>query len=198
MCTSFWGLDTDGHVRPLSRQMGEHMRVASYATLRKMSELAVGEMITFGNEKQEIGIVVATGQQHGDPLIGVLKAADEPHPKLLRPWGDAACLSLGTDWEIEPIFDPSVFPGNINSRRAGWLCLGQSGWAMSFAVSPVDQIGRFALEWWKIGNDSEQINGIGNNAVGFAKWRIWVDEGSRRDPKALPIFEYEAAAPKQR
>jgi hypothetical protein len=174
------------------------MRVASNATLRKMSELVVGELITFGNEKQEIGIVVTTGQQNGDPLVGVLKAADEPHPQLLRPWVDAPCMSLGTDWEIEPIFDLSVFPGNTNSRRAGWLCLGQSGWAMSFAASSVDQMGRFALEWWKIGNESGQINGVGNNAVGFAKWRIWADEESRRDPKASPLFEYEATGAKPR
>ncbi|RWM69132.1 MAG: hypothetical protein EOR81_33025 [Mesorhizobium sp.] len=171
------------------------MRFSIDATLRKMAELTVGELIAFGNETQEIGIVVAAGQANAEPLIGVLKSANEPHPQLLRPWGDTPCLSLGKDLSIEPIFDPSVFPGNTNSRRAGWLCLAQSGWAMSFAISPVDQSGRFTLEWWKFGNEGGQIKGgVGNNAVGFAKWRIWANEETRRDPKASPLFEYEAAA----
>jgi hypothetical protein len=69
---------------------------------------------------------------------------------------------------------------------------------MSFATSPVDQVGRFVLQWWKIGTEGGQINGVGNNAVGFAKWRIWVNEEDRRDPKASPLVEYEAAAPKLR
>ncbi|MER8784288.1 hypothetical protein NKH60_24055 [Mesorhizobium sp. M1006] len=168
------------------------------ATLRKMAELTVGELIAFGNETQEFGFVVATGQQNAEPLVGVLKSAEEPHPLLPRPWGDQACLSFGNDWVVEPIFDPSVFPGNTRSRRAGWLRLAQSGWAMSFATSPVDSSGRLALEWRKIGGESGQITGVGNNAVGFTKWRIWANDESRRDPKSSPLFEYEAAAPKLR
>lgn len=174
------------------------MRVASNATLRKMSDLVFGELVVFGDEVQQIGIVVATGLQNAEPLLGVLKSSDEPHPRLFRPWGDTNCVSFGCGWVIEPLVDEGVFPDNMNSRRAGWLSLSPAGWQMSFASSGIDQFGRVSLEWWNINNQSDSINAPGRGSVGFAKWRIWASDEVRLAPRGAPIFEYEAVPPKPR
>lgn len=174
-----------------------NMRVASNAVLRKMSELTVGELIVFGNDNQQIAITLATGMQNAEPLLGVLLSTDESHPRLLRPWGDDACVSFGHEWIIEPVFTSDVFPHNTSSRRSGWLCLTPMGWVMSFAVTAIDQFGRFGLEWWKLedGNNAA-VSPPGRNTVGFAKWRIWESEDCRKDANARPIFEYEALPPR--
>lgn len=151
-----------------------------------------GELILWGHGARQLGLVL---QKEADWIqVGVLKPVEEPHPHCVSIGPRAPCVSYGCDWIIEPVEDDTVTLGNVqDARRAGLLVLTAQTWMMNFAVGPVMH-GRFHSEWRDL-NGLATVNALPNDHAAFAKWSVWRNAGDRADPRAEPLWRFEAKVP---
>ena len=136
-----------------------------------------------------IGLVVELGENI-EPLIGLLTSSWEI-PRLFRLYKNAVCMNYGQDWAFEPKIAQTSFPSHFEiNRRAGLLVLTETGWAMNFASSGIDQFGRFNCEWLDL-QTYEMSKNLHRGAV-FEQWSIWANKKDRDTGTREPLLTYKA------
>lgn len=160
-------------------------------TLIRAKETKIGDLLIFAENGGRAIAIVFEFNEDREPLVGMLQGDDRP--RLRRINDDELCANMGAAWLIEPENGSATGPGLFDvGRRGGLLVLTRSGWAINFATSNADALGRFSWEW----RDPASGAAIPRIEKGLVvdRWNLWANEDDRDRSGSSPLLTYEAIA----
>lgn len=166
-------------------------RVLGPETLIKARDAKVGDLVVFTENGSRATAIVFEFNEDREPLVGMLEGDDRPRRRRIN--DDELCANLGSDWLFEPGTGSATGPGHFDvGRRAGLLVLTRSGWAINFATSNMDALGRFSWEW------RNPASGVAVPRIEKGQvvdhWKLWANEHDRDRSGSSPLLTYEAIA----
>ncbi|WP_291306724.1 MULTISPECIES: hypothetical protein [unclassified Devosia] len=166
-------------------------KVLGPGTLIRAKDAQVSDLLVFEENGNRATAIVFEFNDDREALGGMLEG--DERPRLRRINDDELCANLGSDWLIEPDGSSDAGPGHFEvSRRAGLLVLTRSGWAMNFATSYIDGLGRFSWEWRDLGSGKE-VQRVDKGLV-YDRWQLWTDDKHRERNGAAPVLSHHAQA----
>ncbi|UXT64131.1 hypothetical protein FY133_00495 [Agrobacterium tumefaciens] len=159
------------------------MAVLTPFSVKTIREAVNGELVMFPDE---LGgeLAIKCGQdEYGYSFLAVLKSAESGSPYATKVQGEAECLSYGVSWLIEVDRVNSFSRSQEVAESAGSIHLSKSGPVMRFAG---DHRAGFTGMWLDLVKNSPASHPY--DAPATNRWRLWLDEKDRNNPKADPFL----------
>lgn len=157
--------------------------------LKNLRDCAAGELVRIGysgngQEMQAIAIVLEAATDTRHAFIGYLDHAGGAGKST---YYDDDCISLGTEWTIEPVQSSGAFPRNSKAlQRKGAYILTPKGPALAFYPSEgVQRSTLYLLPTF------EEVQFDKEHGAAIPSWQIWLEEGDRSRPGAEPAFVFK-------
>lgn len=153
--------------------------IAHNWTVKSLEEAKLGELLIM-----KLGPNVATcikldmAKQTPHVFLGVLAQQGLENPAFVR-WDDRnrPCLSLGTDWVLEPVIGDESYPNNfeVNLARGVLYLSGERAVVRMGAMRATSEFDDVDFDLLGSGRANLDIA----RAVPFRKWRIWLSESDK-------------------
>lgn len=164
------------------------MRITTNATTKKLSDATVGELVkVLHDSAPAYGIVL---QKEGtSPRVGFLEGSDAAYGifKLKTFSAEETCLSLGTEWVLDPIILLSFAERNWRKQSAG--CVYCDGTELKFMFTELVE-GQNLSRWFDLRTMTPTTKPT-ESAAALVKTRVWESEEKLARYPDRPLFAIE-------